>query len=171
MKSSASSARVPTVSSTRPSARKQVISVSTAVLILRADYSLFFHVVAIKKFKESDEDEIAKKTIMREVKMLRLLKYKNIVLLKEAFKRKGRLYLVFEYVEKNLLEVLEDNAVGIDPKRLRLFIYQIIKGVTFCHKNYVVHRDIKPENLLINPKDNSLKICDFGFSRPLPQTF
>jgi hypothetical protein len=48
------------------------------------------------KFKESEEDEIAKKTIMREVKMLRLLKYKNIVELKEAFKRKGRLYLVFE---------------------------------------------------------------------------
>ena len=38
---------------------------------------------------------------MREVKMLRLLKYKNIVELKEAFKRKGRLYLVFEYIEKN----------------------------------------------------------------------
>ena len=44
-------------------------------------------VVAIKKFKESDEDEIAKKTIMREVRMLRMLKYKNIVTLKEAFKR------------------------------------------------------------------------------------
>ena len=28
--------------------------------------------------------------------------------------RKGRLYLVFEYVEKNLLEVLEENTVGID---------------------------------------------------------
>ena len=46
--------------------------------------------------------------------MLRMLKYKNIVTLKEAFKRKGRLYLVFEYVEKNLLEVLEENSVGID---------------------------------------------------------
>lgn len=46
--------------------------------------------------------------------MLRMLKYKNIVTLKEAFKRKGRLYLVFEYVEKNLLEVLEENTVGID---------------------------------------------------------
>ena len=43
--------------------------------------------MAIKKFKESDEDEIAKKTIMREVKMLRMLKHTNIVLLKEAFKR------------------------------------------------------------------------------------
>jgi cyclin-dependent kinase-like len=45
------------------------------------------NIVAIKKFKESDEDEIAKKTIMREVKMLRMLKHANIVLLKEAFKR------------------------------------------------------------------------------------
>jgi cyclin-dependent kinase-like len=39
--------------------------------------------------------------------MLRLLRHKNIVDLKEAFKRKGRIYLVFEYVEKNLLEILE----------------------------------------------------------------
>jgi cyclin-dependent kinase-like len=108
---------------------------------------------------------------VREVKMLRLLKNKYIVLLKEAFKRKGWLYLVFEYIEKNLLEVLEDNAVGIDPKRLRLFIYQIIKGVLYCHMHNVVHRDIKPENLLINPKDNLLKLCDFGFSWPLPTSF
>jgi cyclin-dependent kinase-like len=127
--------------------------------------------VGIKKFKETEEDEIAKKTIIREVKMLRMLKYKNIVTLKEAFKRKGRLYLVFEYVEKNLLEVLEENTVGIDPKRLRFFVYQMVKGVTFCHRHDVVHRDIKPENLLINPADNTLKICDFGFSRPLPANY
>ena len=45
-------------------------------------------IVAIKKFKENtEEDEIVKKTTMREVKMLRLLKHENIVLLKEAFKR------------------------------------------------------------------------------------
>ncbi len=82
--------------------------------------------VAIKKFKESDEDEIAKKTIMREVKMLRMLKHANIVLLKEAFKRKSRLYLVFEYIEKNLLEVLEENQNGIDVrKRLRKRVYKV----------------------------------------------
>ena len=93
--------------------------------------------------------------------MLRLLKHNNIVEMKEAFKRlviisnnklisKGRLYLVFEYIEKNLLEVLEENTVGIDPKRLRYFVYQMVKGVTFCHRSNVIHRDIKPENLLIN---------------------
>jgi serine/threonine protein kinase len=41
----------------------------------------------------------------------------------------------------------------------------MVKGVTFCHRNNVVHRDVKPENLLINTQDNSLKLCDFGFSR------
>ena len=33
-----------------------------------------WYIVAIKKFKESDEDEIVKKTTFREVKMLRMLK-------------------------------------------------------------------------------------------------
>lgn len=65
------------------------------------------YVVAIKKFKETEDDEVVKRNIQREVKMLRMLRHPNIVQLKEAFKRKGRIYLVFEYVEKNLLEVLE----------------------------------------------------------------
>ena len=45
------------------------------------------NIVAIKKFKESDEDEIVKKTTFREVKILRMLKQENIIQLKEAFKR------------------------------------------------------------------------------------
>ena len=36
-------------------------------------------IVAIKKFKDSDEDEIIKKTTLREVKILRMLKQPNIV--------------------------------------------------------------------------------------------
>jgi cyclin-dependent kinase-like len=52
---------------------------------------------------------------MREVKMLRMLtgaRAPNIVMLKEAFRRRGKLYLVFEYMEKNLLEVLEECPNG-----------------------------------------------------------
>ena len=37
---------------------------------------------------------------MRELRMLRSLKQENIVELREAFKRRGKLYLVFEYVER-----------------------------------------------------------------------
>lgn len=46
--------------------------------------------------------------------MLRMLRSASIVDLKEAFKRKGRIYLVFEYVEKNLLEVLEASPGGLE---------------------------------------------------------
>lgn len=74
----------------------------------------YFQLVAIKKFKESEEDEVVKKTTLREVKILRMLKQENIVQLKEAFRRKGKLYLVFEYVEKNLLEVLDEKPNGLD---------------------------------------------------------
>jgi hypothetical protein len=39
-------------------------------------------VVAVKKFKESDEDAVVRKTTLREVKVLRSLKHENIVSLK-----------------------------------------------------------------------------------------
>lgn len=49
------------------------------------------------------ENEEVKETTLRELKMLRTLKQENIVELKEAFRRRGKLYLVFEYVEKVML--------------------------------------------------------------------
>mmetsp|Transcript_17581 Transcript_17581/g.41440 ORF Transcript_17581/g.41440 Transcript_17581/m.41440 type:complete len:711 (-) Transcript_17581:347-2479(-) len=121
-------------------------------------------IVAIKKFKESEDDEIVRKTTLREVKILRMLKHENIVDLREAFRRKGKLYLVFEYVEKNLLEILEQKPNGLEPELVRKYIYQLCWAIDFCHEHDVIHRDIKPENLLINP-DHSLKLCDFGFAR------
>ena len=124
-------------------------------------------IVAIKKFKENDDDEILRKTTLREVKILRMLRHNNIVSLKEAFKRKSKLYLVFEYVEKNLLEVLEEEPGGLDPEMVRVYIFQLVQAIHWCHSNSVIHRDIKPENLLINVRSKTLKLCDFGFARTL----
>ena len=70
--------------------------------------------VAIKKFKEPEDDEVIRKNIQREVKMLRLLTHPNVVELREAFKRKSRIYLVFEYIERNLLEVMEQRPDGLE---------------------------------------------------------
>lgn len=127
-------------------------------------------IVAIKKFKENeDDDPMVRKTTLREVKMLRFLKHDNIVTLKEAFRRKGRLYLVFEYMEKNLLEVLEDKPNGIENELVRRYIFQLCCAIHYCHVNNVVHRDIKPENLLVSASlgEHSLRLCDFGFARSL----
>lgn len=122
--------------------------------------------VAIKKFKESDDDEEnVRKTMMREVKILRMLRHPNIVSLKEAFRRKGKLYLVFEFVSKNLLEVLEMNANGVGGEAMQRYMLQLCLAIDCCHGQHVIHRDIKPENLLINLREQQLKLCDFGFAR------
>ena len=122
--------------------------------------------VAIKKFKESDNDDIVRKTTLREVKILRMLRHPNIVCLLEAFRRKQKLFLVFEYVQNNLLEVLEEHPRGLDPKIVRRYTFQLCMAIDWCHRNDVIHRDIKPENLLVDP-DHTLKLCDFGFARTL----
>lgn len=44
-----------------------------------------------------------------------MVKHPNLVELKEAFRKKGIVYLVFEYVQSNLLEVLEKSPDGLDP--------------------------------------------------------
>jgi cyclin-dependent kinase-like len=87
-------------------------------------------IVAIKKFKESEDDEIVRKTTLREVKILRMLKHENIVELREAFRRKGKLYLVFEYVEKNLLEILEQSSNGLTQELVRKYIYQVLMATS-----------------------------------------
>lgn len=100
--------------------------------------------------------------------MLRTLKHENIVVLKEAFKRKSKLYLVFEFVDKTLLEILEGRTNGLESETVRKYIYQLLKAISYCHSVNVIHRDIKPENLLICSETNLLKLCDFGFARNLP---
>ncbi|XP_055987046.1 cyclin-dependent kinase-like 5 isoform X3 [Sorex fumeus] len=137
-------------------------------VVLKCRHKETHEIVAIKKFKDSEENEEVKETTLRELKMLRTLKQENIVELKEAFRRRGKLYLVFEYVEKNMLELLEEMPNGVPPDKVKSYIYQLIKAIHWCHKNDIVHRDIKPENLLISHND-VLKLCDFGFARNLSE--
>ncbi|XP_039666905.1 cyclin-dependent kinase-like 5 isoform X7 [Perca fluviatilis] len=137
-------------------------------VVLKCRHKDTNEIVAIKKFKDSEENEEVKETTLRELKMLRTLKQENIVELKEAFRRRGKLYLVFEYVEKNMLELLEELPNGVPTDKARSYIFQLIRAIHWCHKHDIVHRDIKPENLLIS-SDDVLKLCDFGFARNLSE--
>jgi len=126
-------------------------------------------VVAIKKFKDNIEtNNEAKPIIMREVKMLRKLQHPDyVVALQDQFKRRGRVHLVFEYIDKSLLDLLEDNPTGLPKQLINSLLIQLLKAIEWCHKNNIIHRDIKPENLLVNSKTYQLKLCDFGFARSL----
>ena len=123
--------------------------------------------VAIKKFKETDDD-LVKKTMKRELRMLQQLRHPNIVDFREAFKRKGNLFLVFEFVDRDLLQLLQSKPSGLDPNLIRHLMFQLCKAISYLHSQDVIHRDIKPENLLVD-NDYNLKLCDFGFARKVLQ--
>ena len=78
------------------------------------------------------------------------LKHDNIVNLIEVFRRKSKLHLVFEYVERTILEDLERNPDGMDPIETKKCLWQLLRSIDYCHAHNIIHRDIKPENLLIS---------------------
>lgn len=124
------------------------------------------HVVAIKKFMESEDDPMVKKIALREIRMLKQLKHPNLVNLIEVFRRKRKMHLVFEYCDHTLLNELERNPNGVADGVTRSVLWQALQALDFCHKHNCVHRDVKPENILIT-KQGVIKICDFGFARIL----
>nr|XP_031833140.1 cyclin-dependent kinase-like 2 isoform X2 [Nomia melanderi] len=92
------------------------------------------------------------------------LRHENLVNMIEVFRRRKRFYLVFEYLDHTLLDELERLGGGLGWETSRRHIYQVLRGLNFCHSNNIMHRDIKPENILVSP-NGVIKLCDFGFAR------
>ncbi|XP_043954588.1 cyclin-dependent kinase-like 5 [Gambusia affinis] len=122
--------------------------------------------VAIKKFLDLEDDETVKKIALREIKLLRQLRHDNLVNLLEVWKRRRRWYLVFEFVDRTLLDELQQCSSGLDLNTCRQYLFQVLRAVNFCHQQDVIHRDIKPENILIS-QEGVVKLCDFGFARTI----
>lgn len=60
---------------------------------------------------------------LREVKSLRKLNHHNVVKLKEVIRQKDSLYMVFEFMEKNLYEKISKNVTAPTEQEIRLMAY------------------------------------------------
>ncbi|XP_018575481.1 cyclin-dependent kinase 14 isoform X2 [Anoplophora glabripennis] len=120
-------------------------------------------VVALKEIR-LQEEEGAPFTAIREASLLKELKHANIVTLHDIVHTRETLTFVFEYVHTDLSQYLERHSGGLDPRNVRLFLFQLLRGLAYCHKRLVLHRDVKPQNLLIS-EIGELKLADFGLAR------
>lgn len=64
----------------------------------------------------------------------------------------------------DLSQYMEKHPGGLDQRNVRLFLFQLLRGLSYCHKRRVLHRDVKPQNLLISDC-GELKLADFGLAR------
>lgn len=94
------------------------------------------------------------------------LKHENIVGLHDVIHTENKLMLVFDFMDGDLKKYMDNHGDrgALRPELIRSFMYQLLKGIDFCHKNKVLHRDLKPQNLLINHL-GKLKLGDFGLAR------
>ncbi|KMT11113.1 hypothetical protein BVRB_5g111950 [Beta vulgaris subsp. vulgaris] len=124
--------------------------------------------VAIKKINDVFEHVSDATRILREIKLLRLLRHPDVVEIKHIMLPPSRrefkdIYVVFELMESDLHQVIKAND-DLTPEHYQFFLYQLLRGLKYIHTANVFHRDLKPKNILANA-DCKLKICDFGLAR------
>lgn len=119
---------------------------------------------ALKVVPLEAEDEGIPSTAIREISLLKELQHPNIVKLCDVIHSERKLTLVFEFLDQDLKKVLDMCECGLDPATTKSFMYQLLRGVAYCHRQRVLHRDLKPQNLLIS-REGALKLADFGLAR------
>ncbi|XP_049404042.1 mitogen-activated protein kinase 17 [Solanum stenotomum] len=124
--------------------------------------------VAIKKINNVFEHVSEATRILREIKLLRLLRHPDIVEIKHILlppcpREFKDIYVVFELMECDLQHVIKANG-SLSPEHYQFFLYQLLRGLKYMHTANVFHRDLKPKNILANA-DCKLKLCDFGLAR------
>jgi cyclin-dependent kinase len=121
-------------------------------------------IYALKTIRLEAEDEGIPSTAIREISLLKELQHPNIVRLCDVIHTERKLTLVFEYLDQDLKKLLDMVEAGLDAATTKSFLYQLLRGIAYCHQHRVLHRDLKPQNLLIN-REGALKLADFGLAR------
>uniref|UniRef100_A0A6V1T4R7 Cyclin-dependent kinase 2 homolog n=1 Tax=Heterosigma akashiwo TaxID=2829 RepID=A0A6V1T4R7_HETAK len=140
------------------------IGEGTYGVVYKAKDRVTNEIIALKKIRLEAEDEGIPSTAIREISLLKELQHPNIVRLYDVVHTERKLTLVFEYLDQDLKKYLDVCESGLEPAILQSFLYQLLRGVAYCHHHRVLHRDLKPQNLLIN-REGELKLADFGLAR------
>ncbi|KAM6457107.1 cyclin-dependent kinase 18 isoform 1-T2 [Liasis olivaceus] len=135
----------------------------TYATVFKGRSKLTKNLVALKEIR-LEHEEGAPCTAIREVSLLKNLKHANIVTLHDIIHTKCSLTLVFEYLDSDLKQYLDNCGNLMSTYNVKIFMFQLLRGLSYCHQHKILHRDLKPQNLLINGK-GELKLADFGLAR------
>ena len=128
--------------------------------------------LAIKKIKVGNFSDGMDLSAIREIKFLRELSHPNIIRLVDVFPQGTNINLVLEFLDSDLEILIKDNRLVFAAADIKSWMVMGLRGLSWCHRNFVLHRDLKPNNMLI-AGDGVLKLADFGLAReyggnPLP---
>ncbi len=102
---------------------------------------------------------------LQEAQAISQIQHPSIVSIYDMGRFKGRPYLVFEYVQGELLSKLLSRSDVALQQALDI-MEGILSGVEQVHLKGIVHRDLKPANIILT-EQLVPKIMDFGIARVL----
>lgn len=101
-----------------------------------------------------------------EARILNALKHPNVLELVDAYEDDRTYNLITVLCQGGELfdRVKEGKFSEKDASRLTR---QMLKALSFCHKQNIVHRDLKPENFVFESSDeaSNMKLIDFGCAK------
>ncbi|GLH13815.1 Serine/threonine-protein kinase PITSLRE [Gryllus bimaculatus] len=123
-------------------------------------------VVALKKVRMEHEKDGLPVSGLREISVLLGCRHENIVHLKEVVVGRSleSIFLAMEYCEQDLASLLDNMQAPFSESQVKCIMLQVLRGLRYLHRNFVVHRDLKVSNLLMTDK-GCVKIADFGLAR------
>jgi serine/threonine protein kinase len=104
-------------------------------------------------------------SLLSEARTISQIQHPNIVAIFDVGKERQRPYLVFEFVEGELLsDRLRQGAPSLHAALD--IITGILSGIDQVHRKGIVHRDLKPANIILS-REGTPKVMDFGIARLL----
>ncbi|XP_013145965.1 PREDICTED: serine/threonine-protein kinase NLK, partial [Papilio polytes] len=124
--------------------------------------------VALKKLPNVFQSLVSSKRVFRELKMLCFFKHENVLSALDILQPPSldffqEIYVITELLQSDLHKIIV-SPQHLSADHIKVFLYQILRGLKYLHSARILHRDIKPGNLLVN-SNCVLKICDFGLAR------
>jgi len=56
---------------------------------------------------------------------------------------KGKVFMVFEYMDHDLTGLLHAESVTFTEAQIKFYMREILNGLNQCHRCHIIHRDVK----------------------------
>lgn len=96
------------------------------------------------------------------------LTHPNLIHLVEIILEDKCVFMVFEYCEHDLLQIIHHHTQPtrrpIPATMIKSILFQLLNGLYYLHQNWVIHRDLKPANIMVT-SGGAVRIGDLGLAR------